>query len=457
MTFQKKNNYSKFFLFFIILLLIAGVFVYTSSLFERNKPIIKIADEVYWNLKTKIKLNISDDMGVKYYKIVFVNDKIETILKREVLKKTKKNIEIDIEAPRLLNKLNSKESYLYIEVQDTSKWNFLSGNKTSKKITIHIDQKRPYVEVLSHSYGLRKGGSALVIFRVDDENLKDVYIRTPYKDFKALSFYKKNYYISLIARPIYNENFYAFVLAKDKANNISKSNIMIVPLEKKYRLSKIKLKKSFINGIVNNIASKDDRFFAIQDEKNEIKSFKFVNETLRKENEDIIHNITKNIEEDFLKDFNLSPFVPLRNSAFIASFGDKRKYILDGKTISEAYHLGLDLASVRQAKMYNSNDAKVVFARENGIYGNTLILYHGLGLYSLYAHTSSIKVNENEFVKKGMYIANTGMSGLVLGDHLHFTILVQGIEVRPFEWMDKKWIKLNVLDVIKDAKKIIDG
>jgi murein DD-endopeptidase MepM/ murein hydrolase activator NlpD len=43
-----------------------------------------------------------------------------------------------------------------------------------------------------------------------------------------------------------------------------------------------------------------------------------------------------------------------------------------------------------------------------------------------------------------------------MGDHLHFGILVQGVEVRPEEWMDKKWLKLNITDTIRDAKKIID-
>jgi murein DD-endopeptidase MepM/ murein hydrolase activator NlpD len=47
------------------------------------------------------------------------------------------------------------------------------------------------------------------------------------------------------------------------------------------------------------------------------------------------------------------------------------------------------------------------------------------------------------------------MTGLALGDHLHFGIVVQGIEVRPEEWMDANWMRVNVFNVIEDAKKII--
>jgi murein DD-endopeptidase MepM/ murein hydrolase activator NlpD len=58
-------------------------------------------------------------------------------------------------------------------------------------------------------------------------------------------------------------------------------------------------------------------------------------------------------------------------------------------------------------------------------------------------------------LKQGDVIAETGTSGLALGDHLHFGIMIQGIEVRPEEWLDKSWIKANITNVIKEAKKII--
>ena len=86
----------------------------------------------------------------------------------------------------------------------------------------------------------------------------------------------------------------------------------------------------------------------------------------------------------------------------------------------------------------------VVFAEENGIYGQNLIIYHGFGLYSLYGHCSTLNVDVNSKVKAGDVIATTGATGLALGDHLHFSMIVQGIQVRPEEWMDKKWMKESV-------------
>ncbi len=76
---------------------------------------------------------------------------------------------------------------------------------------------------------------------------------------------------------------------------------------------------------------------------------------------------------------------------------------------------------------------------------------------SLYAHTSAINVELNDKVVAGQQIANTGATGAVFGDHLHFGMLVQGIEVNPNEWLDFTWVKTNVTKTIDDAIKIING
>lgn len=117
--------------------------------------------------------------------------------------------------------------------------------------------------------------------------------------------------------------------------------------------------------------------------------------------------------------------------------------------------MGLDLASVAAAPIIASNPGRVVFASENGIYGLNLLIDHGYGIYSLYAHCSSLAVAQGDEVSAGERIASTGTSGLALGDHLHFGILIQGVEVLPQEWMDKKWINDNITGVLNAGKKAI--
>jgi len=134
----------------------------------------------------------------------------------------------------------------------------------------------------------------------------------------------------------------------------------------------------------------------------------------------------------------------LRNSKVMASYGDRRVYLYKGKPISRSVHLGYDLASVSNAPVEAANSGIVRFAGDLGIYGNAVVIDHGLGLMSLYGHLSEILVKDGQSVKKGELIAKTGSTGLAGGDHLHFGILVQGIEVSPLYWWDSRWIKANV-------------
>jgi murein DD-endopeptidase MepM/ murein hydrolase activator NlpD len=147
---------------------------------------------------------------------------------------------------------------------------------------------------------------------------------------------------------------------------------------------------------------------------------------------------------------------PLRNGQVVAQFGDYRKYSYNGADVSESYHMGLDLASNAMSEIIPKDKDEVVFADYNGLYGNMPIISHGLGLYTIYGHCSSVNVTAGTFIDENTVIANTGKSGYAMGDHLHFGVLVQGIEVRPQEWMDAEWMKLNITDVIKSSKAIID-
>ena len=91
-----------------------------------------------------------------------------------------------------------------------------------------------------------------------------------------------------------------------------------------------------------------------------------------------------------------------------------------------------------------ANDGVVVFAGFFGIFGNAVVIDHGCGLQTLYGHLSSLEVKEGDTVKNEQEIGKSGQTGLAGGDHLHFTILLDGIPVNPTEWWDPHWIKDNI-------------
>ena len=449
---NKKDKSLKIFFGLLILIIIGGgVYVFTSKDFEREKPKILIKDKIYWNLKTPINVTLKDNLGIKSYKVALSDGKNRKTIYDVHLDKPLKDINLSIKAPKIGLLFESNRAFLNISVQDSSKWNYFRGNKAIKKVQIIIDKKRPNQFVVAHSYKIMKGGSALVIFKCTDENLKDLYIQTNFgKKFIPQPFYKDGYYISLVAWPIDKKDFRAYVVSEDKAGNISKTYIRYFLLDKRYRTSKIKLKDSFLEGKVSSL-------YGEYSNKNvsSIEKFKYVNEILRKKNEDLIRKITSKVPKKRVDFFDIKPFYPLKHSAKVASFGYHRYYYYNNKLISEAYHLGIDLASYKNAPIVASNSGKVVYADNNGIYGNMPIIYHGLGLYTLYGHCESILKNVGDEVKRGDIIAKTDTTGLALGDHLHFGVVIQGVEVNPLEWMDRNWIKVNIKDIIKRAKKII--
>ena len=109
------------------------------------------------------------------------------------------------------------------------------------------------------------------------------------------------------------------------------------------------------------------------------------------------------------------------------------------------------LASLQRAPVLASNAGVVVFADFLGIYGNCVILDHGLGVQSLYAHPSTMNVKQGDTVNKGQELGRTGATGLAGGDHLHFTILLQGTPVNPVEWWDQHWMDDRVFRKVKEA------
>lgn len=450
---RKKGYGGIMFLGVLIALIAGGIYLYTSDTFERDLPEIRIENSGYWNGHTPLKVAISDRSGIVEYKVTLRSGNDQRVLAEAKSMAPKRTIALELKVPARSIGLKSEAITIDVEARDASHWNFLAGNRAQKQTTLTIDSRRPKVSIISNSYKITKGGSALVVFRAEDKNLKDLYIETSFgKHFKAEPFYADSYYIALIAWPVTAENFRAYVIATDVAGNKTKTYVPLHLKEKRYRQSKITLSDHFIDGKVTDLA----QMYNAPANADRLERFRFVNETLRQKNEALIHDVTSKMEDTRIDSFEQVPFYPLRNGKVVAGFGDHRIYYYKGERVSESYHLGIDLASVKMGKIISRNSAEVAFADENGIYGNMLILSHGLGLYTLYGHCSSFQVAKGDHVDAGMHIANTGMSGYAMGDHLHFGVVVQGIEVRPEEWMDKHWIGLNIKDVIHDAKKVID-
>jgi murein DD-endopeptidase MepM/ murein hydrolase activator NlpD len=163
-----------------------------------------------------------------------------------------------------------------------------------------------------------------------------------------------------------------------------------------------------------------------------------VNRDLRRINNAFIVTLSKQTAPKWLF---IKEFEPFGNAAIKGNFADRRTYMYEGKNVDTQDHLGFDLARTERAPVNVGNDGIVIFAGDLGIYGNCVVVDHGYGVMSLYAHLSSIGVAVGASIARGAILGNTGATGLAGGDHLHFTTLLHGLPVNPIEWWDAHFLE----------------
>ena len=457
MKFTSKNG-KVFWIFIILLVLVMAIvaFLFLSPTFERVAPKVSIAKEIYWNLQKPIKVDISDNNNIKSYVVSFNDGQKQIALDTKVVKDEKGLMELEILPPSFDETYKPKEGNIKIDVYDTSKWNFFRGNQTIVNSKLIIDKKSPVANVIGNSYLLRQGGSGIIIVEILDENLKDYYVSFNDEElFELFPFQKKNFYMSIITWPIDIKEFKRVnVVAIDLAGNKTETKVPFYIKSFKEKIDDIKISDEFVNSVSKHVLENSN----MNVPSSIVETFVKTNKELREKNLQTIKEVVKkNLPNAADNPFDVKPFIRLPNAATFAQFGERRHYFYNEQKIDEAWHLGMDWASVKRADVLISNPGKVIFKDYLGIYGDTVIVDHGYGLGTLYAHTSSIRVNVDDNVVAGQHIANTGSTGAVFGDHLHFGVLVQGIEVNPNEWLDFTWMKTNVTKTINDAMKVINA
>jgi murein DD-endopeptidase MepM/ murein hydrolase activator NlpD len=169
-----------------------------------------------------------------------------------------------------------------------------------------------------------------------------------------------------------------------------------------------------------------------------LERFLKINGELRRKNNQALSDLRLKTADHFLWS---KPFLQLANSKVESQFADRRSYIYKGKKVDEQVHLGFDLSVTQHVAVPAANDGRVVYAADLGIYGNCVVVDHGYGLQSIYGHLNSIEVKEGDMVKQNQTLGRSGSTGLAGGDHLHYSMQVDGVEVNPVEWWDDHWIK----------------
>ena len=281
---------------------------------------------------------------------------------------------------------------LTVSATDHSLRNFTGGNQTEFTKGFTFDLNPPRVEVLSTQHYINQGGSECVVYRVsEDAEISGVQVGphffpgVPHKDARfALFAFAYDLPADTIVR----------VVARDAAGNEAIAGIQQKVFPKAFRSREIVLDDAFLNKVVPEIMSNTP---SIQDQGDIIKNYVEINSKLRRENHDTIAKLSNESDPQFLWN---GGFLQLSNSQVEAAFADRRTYVYKGNKVDQQDHVGFDLSVVQQTPIEAANDGKVIFAEYFGIYGNTVLIDHGAGLVSLYAHMSSIDSKPGQMVKK---------------------------------------------------------
>ena len=348
--------------------------------------------------------------------------------------------------PRKLN-LVEGDALLRIEIRDFSWRNWWHGNLTAVELPLVVDTRAPQIEVLSRLHYVNQGGTGVVVYRLS-ETCPSHGVSVGDNYFPGYPANDKDPKLMLAFFAVaYNQSPDTPVLAsaKDFAGNLTAMGFHCRIRSKSFRTDVLNISEGFIRTRMLPLLAASG-----QAETDLKEVFLAVNNSMRKDNYLTLTALGSQTRPQRMWD---GSFLRLPKAANRARFADHRIYRYKGVEIDRQVHLGADLASLQQSPVPSANSGRVVLAENVGIYGNTVVIDHGFGLFSLYSHLSAIGVTAGADVKKGDIIGKTGVTGLAVGDHLHFGMMVNETFVNPIEWWDSHWITDNILS----KPKLVEG
>lgn len=339
---------------------------------------------------------------------------------------------------------------LKISATDASWRKWLNGNRATMEKSVLIDTRPPDIRVISKTHNLVSGGSGLVIYTLSEgcpehgvEVDGDIYPGQPANDLFEVD--SPAVYLAFIAlRYDEGSGIDMHIFARDPAGNESRAGISHYIRKGRFKDDVIAITDDFLKWKMPEFSNMIPASVGADP----VDRFIWVNRHLRKASYAELTHHTRT--SDAARHWE-GPFLRLPGSARQASFADHREYRYNDQVIDRQDHMGIDLASFKGAEVPAANHGRVAFTGGIGIYGDTVVIDHGFGLFSTYSHLSLIVVKEGQTVRKGDVIGRTGVTGLAGGDHLHFGMMVHQTFVNPVEWWDEGWIRNNVLSKIDDA------
>lgn len=312
-------------------------------------------------------------------------------------------------------------------------------------LPVTVDLTPPSLEILAATRYLHQGGGGIVALRTKGSSRVGVNVGDRFFPAYPAGAADSGLAVALFALlwdvPV---NTPIIVSAQDEAgNNVSRA-LQVEIRSRRFPSDAVDLSDEFFAGKLPELLPERGTIPPDQ----YAQAFLTVNREKRRQADEIKRQVAARTQPRPLWE---GPFLQPRNSKVFSNFAEARSYRYHGQQIDTGLHMGYDLASVKHSPVPAANAGTVVFTGPLTIYGNAVIVDHGLGLQTLYAHLSSIDVKEGERVTKGQLLGHTGATGLAVGDHLHYEVLIHGTPVTPIEWWDARWIRDHVGRPLREA------
>ncbi len=421
----------------LLILIGAPIALYTTSV----TPLLTVQPVKVIGNSTPIQVTVDDPHGLRTLTVTVEQDgkswpatNISTASRRFLIQRHASPVKIEsIAGPKTMPGLHDGKARIVATVVS----NDFRAETITKTLDVDVMTAPPTVSADGVQHYINQGGSEMVTFtpggawteagvQVGDNKFRSFAL--PGHPGQYFSLFAFSWQLDP-ATPLY-------VYATNPTGSQARSDFWHKVFPKQFHSSTIKLEDMNLDRVVNQI----DPDHKIPGDL--VTRFVYINSVMRKENNKTLADLRFQTAEKFLW---TGAFLPMVDSTVEARFADNRTYTWQGKKVDEQTHLGFDLAKVAHSPIPASNDGIVLWAENLGIYGNCIVIDHGFGLQSIYGHLSEFLVKKGDAVKKGQIIGKTGSTGLAGGDHLHFTMQIDGVQVNTVEWWDPHWVKDRVL------------
>jgi murein DD-endopeptidase MepM/ murein hydrolase activator NlpD len=408
---------------------------------EGGAPVVSAPESVLVGKPgAALAIGISDDgTGLRELKVGFVRGEAETLLLEEAYPgnlvsggvRAEHEASLSLDAARLGG---PGAGVLRVAARDWSWRGWFGGNQTIVELPLTVDLDPPRVQIETGLSYVAQGGAGAVAYRISEPAASDG-VRVGehvYRGFPRPGGAEGERVALYAVAPDADPGVVPLVVATDAAGNESSARWPVVVKARPMPEGNVTLPGSFLTDVVPRLGGGGSDAAAFHD----------VNTRLRADNEAKIRALLAESPEPApLFDGQLQQ---LANSQVTSRFAERRTYFVDGAEVSHAVHYGYDLAATAATAITAAAAGRVVYAGDLGIYGNCVLLDHGLGLATLYGHLSRIEVAAGDRVEQGARLGASGSTGLAGGDHLHFAVLVGDTYVDPVEWWDAAWVDSHV-------------